>query len=191
MLSYYWHRAFLLDYMFAAGHLADGPAADVAREALDETLKEANTSPLGKVAVQVINNSRHVWRTLLRVRRRDEEDEVVAESRSMMDDQWEEAAGYLKTLAAHYQARFDQLQLDNVIRVDEQEARPLRYVPLLEGETNDRRQESDPRLKTEESEAQDATGKGFNPRKSTAAAEEKTADQRATDDQEATDSKGE
>lgn len=191
MLSHYWHQAFLLNYMFSAGHLENEQAAVVAREALDETLKEANTSPLSKVAAQVIGNSRHVWRTLRQIRRKDQEDEMVAESRSMMGEQWEEASGYLETLADRYQARFERLRLNNEIRVNDKEVRPLRYAPLLEGETDDRRQESDPRFKAEEGQAENEAGAGIDSRQSTAATQKEEANERSADDQEAEDSQGE
>ena len=107
-LSYYWHRAYLLDYMIAQGHLEQEETAVLARTALEQVLDTITTSPLTKVAQQVANNARHVWRTLRRVRLRNQEDETIAASKAMMDEQWEESATYLATIAQQYELLYEQ-----------------------------------------------------------------------------------
>ena len=107
-LSYYWHRAYLLDYMIAQGHLEQEETAVLARTALEQVLDTITTSPLTKVAQQVANNTRHVWRTLRRVRWRNQEDETIAASKAMMDEQWEESATYLATIAQQYELLYEQ-----------------------------------------------------------------------------------
>ncbi|MBK8430145.1 MAG: hypothetical protein IPL28_02100 [Chloroflexi bacterium] len=107
-LSYYWHRAYLLDYMIVQGHLEQEETAVLARTALEQVLDTITTSPLTKVAQQVANNARHVWRTLRRVRLRNQEDETIAASKAMMDEQWEESATYLATIAQQYELLYEQ-----------------------------------------------------------------------------------
>ncbi|MDA0243042.1 MAG: hypothetical protein OT477_06475 [Chloroflexi bacterium] len=79
-----------------------------ARLALEQVLDTITTSPLTKVAQQVANNTRHVWRTLRRVRWRNQEDETIAASKAMMDEQWEESATYLATIAQQYELLYEQ-----------------------------------------------------------------------------------
>ena len=107
-LSYYWHRAYLLDYMIVQGHLEQEETAVLARTALEQVLDTITTSPLTKLAQQVANNTRHVWRTLRRVRWRNQEDETIAASKAMMDEQWEESATYLATIAQQYELLYEQ-----------------------------------------------------------------------------------
>lgn len=154
MLSHYWHQAFLYNYMITAGHLEEVATAEVARLTLDETLAQARTSPLTKVALQVIGNGRHIWRTLRRVWRRDEEDEVVAESRSLMNEQWSEATRYLNKLAADYQRRFDSHLLNQQIQLLTQETQPLQFEPLAKGSNQNDPEKTNSPLQTEERQAQ-------------------------------------
>jgi hypothetical protein len=56
-LNYYWHRAFLLDYMLRAGHLDDVAQAERAEQALSRTLAEVRESPLTTVARQVVRQT--------------------------------------------------------------------------------------------------------------------------------------
>ncbi|MCB0032613.1 MAG: hypothetical protein KDE51_01225 [Anaerolineales bacterium] len=181
MLSFYWHRAFLLDYMLAAGHLQNQNTAVVARQALDEILLSTTTSPLGKIAAEIVDNARHIWTTLRRIRRNNEEDEVVAESRSLMDEQWAEAAGYLEQLAAAYQTRFDTLRLDQQIQLFEQDVQVAQYEPPVKGNNNDR-QETNPPLQTENSQTETEPGGQINPRrrKKTAKPPQEEKDQQRT-----------
>lgn len=118
-LSFYWHRAFLLDYMLAQGHMATVEAAVHGRAALEETLANSTTSPLLQLAGQVIANARHVGRSLWRIGRRNQEDETVAQSRSLMDAQWAESSAYLETLAHRYDETYQQQRLAAEIRLSE------------------------------------------------------------------------
>lgn len=164
MLSFYWHRAFLLDYMLTAGHLENQQTAVVARQALDEVLLSTTTSPLGRIAAEIVGNARHIWTTLRRIRRNNEEDEVVAESRSLMNEQWAEAAGYLESLAAAYQARFDTLQLNQQIQLFEKETQAAQYEPLVKG-NNDDRQKTNPPVQTEITQTEAEPSGKINPRR--------------------------
>lgn len=158
MLSHYWHQAFLYNYMIAAGHLEQVATAEIARLTVDETLAEAKTSPLTKVALQVVENGRHIWRTLRRVWRRDEEDEVVAESRSLMDEQWDEATRYLNKLAAEYQRRFDSRLLDQQIQLFAQETQSVQFEPLTKGSNQNDPEKINSTFQAEERQAQTGTG---------------------------------
>lgn len=107
-LSHYWHRAFLLDYMLALGHLDTVESAEIARQALDKVLDTPDTSPLHQFAQQIANSTRHVWRTLRRARR-GQEDEAIAEKKSRMARAWAEFAGYLQEVAIRYEQLYQEL----------------------------------------------------------------------------------
>lgn len=68
-LGVYWHRAWLVDHMVRAGHLAPGTDVSRALAAFRRALDEASTSALRGVARQLIGHSDHVLRTLVRARR--------------------------------------------------------------------------------------------------------------------------
>jgi hypothetical protein len=101
-LNYYWHRAFLIDYMLWAGHLDDSASPERAVTAMRQTLASVSASPLTKVAQQVVHQSRHVLRTLWRVVRRAEEDELVAQEKATLRATWDELQPYLRQVADRY-----------------------------------------------------------------------------------------
>jgi hypothetical protein len=107
-LSYYWHRAFLLNYMLALGHLDNVESAETARQALDKVLDTPDTSPLHQFAQQIANSTRHVWRTL-RGARRGQEDEEIAEKKSRMARTWADFSDYLQEVAVRYEQLFLEL----------------------------------------------------------------------------------
>jgi hypothetical protein len=104
-LSYYWHRAFLLDYMLAAGHLDDPGAAYVGRLALAHTLNTAGTSPLTQLARQIVAAPRHIFASLRRARRGQEDAEML-ERRSRIARAWDSFGAYLAALAERYDRAF-------------------------------------------------------------------------------------
>ncbi len=103
-LSYYWHRAFLIDYSLQQGYLSDPASAGVAQQAMQQVLKEAGTSPLGQLAYQVVSGASNVLRMLRRARR-DERSAEIDQTRTEIDRNWARFAGYLNSLAQ----RFDQV----------------------------------------------------------------------------------
>jgi hypothetical protein len=107
-LSHYWHRAFLLDYMLALGHMDDAESAEVARLALDKVLDTPDTSPLHQFAQQIAQNTRHVWKTL-RGARKGEEDEEIAEKKSRMAQVWADFTEYLQGVAVRYEQLYVEL----------------------------------------------------------------------------------
>lgn len=113
-LSFYWHRAFLLDYMVRRGDLNDVPSAPMAAAALDTTLRGLTTSPLQQLAQQIIGRVSHVLRTVWRWLRREKEDEVVIEARHEMEASWGLFSDYFLDVARQYEAKFEMLEAERL-----------------------------------------------------------------------------
>lgn len=110
-LSYYWHRAFLLDYMLRAGHLDTIAQAQHAERALTQTLAGVQESPLTALARQVVRQSRHVLRRLWSVVRRRRRSQALAPEQETMGATWGRFQSYLEGVAARYQAHYDASQV--------------------------------------------------------------------------------
>jgi hypothetical protein len=110
-LSYYWHRAYLLDKMMARGDLNNQEEAGLATEALDQVLADLTTSPLTQLAQQVVANVRHIFRSSWRWLRRKQEDEMMARTRSQMAVAWRDLSGYFAQVGAQYESRLEQLHI--------------------------------------------------------------------------------
>jgi hypothetical protein len=108
-LSHYWHRAFLLDYMLALGHLDSPETAAIARQALDKVLNTPDTSPLHQFAQQIAQNTRHVWRSL-RGARLGQEDEEINEKKGRMARAWEDFREYLEGVGLRYEDIYTELE---------------------------------------------------------------------------------
>ena len=93
-LNYYWHRAFLLNYMMQRGDLDDVATAVPALRAMHTVLKSHVSSPLSQLASQILDNVSHVLRTIVRWLRRGREDEVVQSTRQTMAAHWLDFADY-------------------------------------------------------------------------------------------------
>ena len=113
-LSQYWHRAFLLDYMLAAGHLETVASAHVARQAMEHVVA-TTSSPLTQLATQVIAQTRHIWQTLRRARR-GQHDAVLAQTRAQLEQRWGDFAGYFEAVAARYDHHYRELQTQHHMR---------------------------------------------------------------------------
>lgn len=109
-VNFYWHQAFLIDHMLTVGHLANEETARTARQAMDEVLRETTTSPMLQLAQQVTAGTRHILKTLRRVRR-GREDEVVEQKRSQMIQQWAKFDDYLAALAVLYDQTYKKIKL--------------------------------------------------------------------------------
>jgi hypothetical protein len=107
-LSQYWHRAFLLDYMLAAGHLETEDSAHIAAQAMEQVLT-TTSSPLTQLARQVIAQTRHIWQTLLGARR-GQEDDVIEQTRAQLEERWGDFAGYFEAVAVRYEHHYRELQ---------------------------------------------------------------------------------
>jgi hypothetical protein len=104
-LSYYWQRAFLLDYMLACGHLDTMASAFHARLAMEDALRTAPTH-LTRLARLVLQNTHHIGRILRRVRgasrRGTSADDALAQQRATMRGQWAQYEADLRALAERY-----------------------------------------------------------------------------------------
>ncbi len=105
LLSLYWHRAFLLDYMCKAGYLQDEETGIIAAEALRKILETITTSPLSQLAKQVIAMPHHILRSLRRVRR-GKTDKDIENARTLMARTWENFSDYFVELAEQYDQTF-------------------------------------------------------------------------------------
>jgi hypothetical protein len=122
LLSLYWHRAFLLDYMCKAGYLQDEETGTIAAEALREILDTITTSPLTQLAKQVIALPHHILRSLRRVRR-GKTDEDIEKTRTLMARTWDSFGDYFIELAERYDQTFAKVkQVHDMQRVKVLEA---------------------------------------------------------------------
>lgn len=109
-ISYYWHQAFLIDYMLLLNHLDDPASAQTARLAMRQVLKTAaGTSPLLQLARQIVANTRHILRSL-RKARRGAEDEMIVQQKLQMTRRWDDFADYFKALAADYLRAYEEVK---------------------------------------------------------------------------------
>ena len=135
-LSHYWHRAFLVDYMLVQGHLEGEESAVYARAALEQVLENTTISPLNKLAQEVASNAHWVGRALWRVVRRNKEDETIAASRAMMDEQWDEAADYLTRFAQRYHDLYDHLCVAETIPINHNHNHPNQPTRIEQADEN-------------------------------------------------------
>lgn len=105
-LSYYWHRAFLMDYMMRHGLLDDDETAFTAIITLNQLLDTTSTSPVLQLAQQIVALPTHIFRTLRRLLRRQDEDETVVETKTLMAQRWQQYESYWQELASRYDSTF-------------------------------------------------------------------------------------
>jgi hypothetical protein len=108
MLSYYWQRAFLMNYMIEAGHLNSLESAERARQAMDHVIEETS-SPLTSLAQHVVHNAGSVLR-VTRHALRGRNEEVWSESRDMVSREWDSYATFFERLGQRYEQRYQQEQ---------------------------------------------------------------------------------
>jgi hypothetical protein len=101
-LSYYWHRAFLLDYMIRRGDLDDAAQAELATAALEQVLARTVASPVTQLAQQIVGGMSHALRAAWRWLRRREDEDVTA-VRETMARSWSDVGGYLEQTAQAYE----------------------------------------------------------------------------------------
>ena len=133
-LSYYWHRAFLLDYMLDAGHLDDAATAAIGRQALAHTLNTAGISPLTQLARQVAAGPKHIWRSLRRARRGQADAELTTE-RQRLARGWEGVGVYLAELAERYDRAYAQAFATRQAHLAAEEAAAARRAAEAAAET--------------------------------------------------------
>lgn len=109
-LSFYWHRAFLLNYMLGQGHLDDAQRAAVAAQAMGAAIDTTQTSPMLNLAGELIEFARHRLRGLMRAFyrfiRRKEETAEVKRTRNSIAEQWAEFHDHLIEFAGRYDAAY-------------------------------------------------------------------------------------
>ncbi len=110
-LSYYWHRAFLLDLMMARGDLSGSEESALAAEALQQVLDNLTTSPLTQLAQQVVANVRHILRSSWRWLRRKQEDAMMSETRTQMATAWRDLSAYFAQVAGRYERQLEELHI--------------------------------------------------------------------------------
>lgn len=113
-LSYYWHRAYLLDLMMERDDLNGREESALAAEALQQVLDSLTTSPLTQLAQQVVANVRHIFRSSWRWLRRKQEDEMMAQTRSQMANAWRDLSGYFTQVAKRYEQQLEQLHVSRL-----------------------------------------------------------------------------
>jgi hypothetical protein len=110
-VSYYWHRAFLLDYALLLGHLDGLYTANVSRHAMNRVLVYSETNPLAQLARQIVTGTKGIFGHLRRARR-GEKDALLEEKRNLLERNWAKVEEYLLALAARYDAAFTQVRLE-------------------------------------------------------------------------------
>ena len=123
-LSFYWHRAFLMDYMLLSGHLDDEETAQMSIVAFNQVLADITTSPLTQLAQQIIEGVSHLFRTIIRWATRRQEDLIVQETRSLMARTWGRFSDYFEALALQYDKVYEELQhkVEEIVIDDDQES---------------------------------------------------------------------
>lgn len=108
-MNFYWHRAFLLDYALAAGHLETTESARMARQAIEQVVELNLSSPVYQLARQITANAHHILRSVFDAVR-GKETRLIRQTRTAMDSKWSEFESYLKTLAQQYETIYLDLQ---------------------------------------------------------------------------------
>ena len=104
-LTEYWHRAFLIDHMTRAGHLAPGADTDLAVRVFRDVLHDIDPSPLTGLALQTVANVQHLLRLLVRARRLGAA-EVTKSMGEVLSSHWRVAEDSLNASTDHYNALY-------------------------------------------------------------------------------------
>jgi len=113
-LSYYWHQAFLFDYMLLAGHLDEVESAQLAQQAMTRVLSNVTTSPVLKLAQQTTSSLGNVV-NVLRYVRQSKEEKQAAQSALQMKGRWHDVEGYFNILAEQYEQVYGMLQEERLL----------------------------------------------------------------------------
>jgi hypothetical protein len=104
-LTEYWHRAFLIDHMTRAGHLAPDVDTDLAVRVYRHVLQEIDPSPLTGLARQTVASVRHVLRLLVQARRLGAA-EVTKSLGDVLSSHWKVAWASLAATSRRYNERY-------------------------------------------------------------------------------------
>ncbi|HFC11405.1 MAG TPA: hypothetical protein ENJ56_01075 [Anaerolineae bacterium] len=102
-LNYYWQRAFLLNHMIAVGHLDQAEGVDSADAALETVLAANRTSPLIKLAQDIISSPRKIIRGVRNVRK-GKGDAAIDETRQEISQSWSSFNNHFHDLRQQYEA---------------------------------------------------------------------------------------
>lgn len=105
-LNFYWQRAFLLDYMLQQGYLDDIAQAEIALDALEQTLRATSGSPLNQLARQVIFGPFRIMSSLWHMMR-GQRDAEIDEARQEMARSWNRFSDFFISLAQSYEQSYD------------------------------------------------------------------------------------
>lgn len=107
-LTFYWRRAYLLDYMVRMGHLSGENTAPAAVDALNHVLAQSGSGPFAWLAKQVIEGTPQALLLLWRARHGDasQEDALLLDLRSRMAEQWPDLSSYLQALTRRYEEEY-------------------------------------------------------------------------------------
>jgi hypothetical protein len=104
-LTEYWHRAYLIDHMVRADHLAPTADTELALNVSTEVLREIDPSPLVGLARLTISNVHRVLRLLVRARRLGAA-EVTRSLGDLLSSHWRMADASLRHTAIEYNERY-------------------------------------------------------------------------------------
>jgi hypothetical protein len=104
-LTEYWHRAYLIDHMTRAGHLAREADTGLAVRVFRQVMDEIDPSPLTGLARQTMASVQHVLRLLVRARRMGAA-EVTRSLGDVLASHWRVAEFSLQESAELYNARY-------------------------------------------------------------------------------------
>lgn len=112
-LSYYWHRAFLLDYLIRRGDMDTPHQARLAGLAMREAMGNMQLSPFIKLATQVIDQARqHIWalmKSTFQFLRRRKATKETERTWLGISEQWAAFKDYLLDLAKRYDEAYENL----------------------------------------------------------------------------------
>lgn len=124
-LTEYWCRAFLIDHMARAGHLAPGADTELAVRVFRDVLNEIDPSPLASLARQTMASAHHVLRLLVRARRMGAA-EVTKSLGEVLASHWKAAESALHECAELYNETYraevaarERRKAESVVRIEE------------------------------------------------------------------------
>jgi hypothetical protein len=100
-VSYYWRRAFLIDYALSNGHLDQPETAGVARQAMEQVMRTTSNSVLLPLAHYVVTHARQILRAMWKARR-GKADQEVEQRREELNQRWRKLREYFESLAIVY-----------------------------------------------------------------------------------------
>ncbi len=96
-----WHRAYLVDHMVKAGHLASDTDVDRAIRTFEQVLRDADTSPVRGLANQTVEATGRVLRLMVRARRLGTAEETESLGK-ILGSQWDTVESSLQAAALEY-----------------------------------------------------------------------------------------